>query len=159
MSGVREEEVAAPEQHRAVNVVGAVVSVVAAVFLGGGFYYGMTKQQKALAEEEKNAPKSKKKFEPKSSTFFERRLALDKQLPPSTAARKALLGVTLVSVTGCCLLVGGLASALGVSDMTELRDRRQKTPAAETKPLDFQGLGEAKREILKEVVDEVKKEK
>jgi hypothetical protein len=80
----------------------------------------MTKQKKALAEEEKSLgkpSKSKKEFKPKAATLFERKLALDRPLPPGTAAFKALLGVTLVSVTGCCVLVGGAAAALGVSNV------------------------------------------
>ncbi|EGZ09629.1 hypothetical protein PHYSODRAFT_523335 [Phytophthora sojae] len=146
MSSAGDEEVAAAEQQRTLSVVSTAVSVVAAVFLGGGFYYGMTKQQKALAEEEKNADKtstSKKEFKPKPATLFEKKLALDKPLPPSTAAWKALFGVTLVSVTGCCLLVGGAAAALGVTNL---------------KQLDFEGLGEVKREILDVIADEVKEE-
>lgn len=80
----------------------------------------MTKQQKALAEEEKNAGKtagSKKEFKPKPATFFEKKLALDKPLAPTTTAWKALFGVTLVSVAGCCVVVGGAAAALGVSNV------------------------------------------
>ncbi|KAG3110920.1 hypothetical protein PI124_g6872 [Phytophthora idaei] len=162
MSGA--DEVEAAEQ-RAVNIVSTAVSVVAAVFLGGGFYYGMTKQKKVLEEEKKSLGKpsaSKKKFEPKNATLFERKLALDKPLAPSTGAWKALLGVTLVSVTGCCVLVGGAAVALGVTNMTELRQRLQKTPRSqkrvETKQLDFEGLGEVKREILDVIADEVKQD-
>ncbi|KAG6582936.1 ADP/ATP translocase [Phytophthora cinnamomi] len=169
MRGGGDEEVSAEQQQRTLSVVSTAVSVVAAVFLGGGFYYGMTKQQKALAEEEKNSGKSstsKKEFKPKSTTFFEKKLALDKPLPPSTAAWKALFGVTLVSVTGCCVLVGGAAVALGVSNLTELRERLQKTPRSQktavgiqSKQLDFEGLGEVKREILDVIADEVKEEK
>ncbi|KAK1939961.1 hypothetical protein P3T76_008284 [Phytophthora citrophthora] len=150
---------------RAVNVVSAVVSTVAAVFLGGGFYYGMTKQKKALEEEEKSQDRSKsskKEFKPKSSTLFERKLALDKPLPPSTAAWKALMGVTFVSVAGCCVLVGGAAAALGVTNMTELRQHLQKTPQSKKKiqeqKLDFEGLGEAKKEILDAISDEVEQD-
>ncbi|ETK80946.1 hypothetical protein F441_13797 [Phytophthora nicotianae CJ01A1] len=159
MSGTDDKEVA---EQRAVNVVSTAVSVVAAVFLGGGFYYGMTKQKKALEEEEKSLGKpsaSKKKFEPKNATLFERKLALDKPLAPGTAAWKALLGVTLVSITGCCLLVGGAAATLGVTNMTELRQRLQKTPKnVETKQIDFEGLGEVKKEILDVIADEVKQD-
>ncbi|KAI9983665.1 hypothetical protein PInf_007731 [Phytophthora infestans] len=159
MSGAAEADVA---EQRAINVVSTVVSAVAAVFLGGGFYYGMTKQKKALEEEEKSLGKpsaSKKKFEPKNATFFERKLALDKPLAPSTAARKALLGVTLISVTGCCLLVGGAAATLGVTNMTGLRQRLQKTPkSVETKQLNYKGLGEVKREMLDVIADEVKQD-
>lgn len=80
----------------------------------------MTKQKKALAEEEKNLGKSlssKREFKPKSATLFERKLALDKPLPPGTAAWKALLGVTVISAAGCCVLVGGAAAALGVANV------------------------------------------
>ncbi|KUF97019.1 Metal tolerance protein 5 [Phytophthora nicotianae] len=146
MSGTDDKEVA---EQRAVNVVSTAVSVVAAVFLGGGFYYGMTKQKKALEEEEKSLGKpsaSKKKFEPKNATLFERKLALDKPLAPGTAAWKALLGVTLVSITGCCLLVGGAAATLGVTNNVE------------TKQIDFEGLGEVKKEILDVIADEVKQD-
>ncbi|KAL3672668.1 hypothetical protein V7S43_001962 [Phytophthora oleae] len=125
----------------------------------------MTKQKKALEEEEKSLDKSKsgkKEFKPKSATFFERKLALDKPLPPSTGAWKALLGVTLVSVTGCCVLVGGAAAALGVSNMMELRHRLEKTPQSKKNihenKLDFEGLGEAKKEILDAISDEVKQD-
>ncbi|POM61130.1 hypothetical protein PHPALM_29904 [Phytophthora palmivora] len=177
MSGAGDEEVEASEQQRAVNIVSTAVSVVAAVFLGGGtylyyhlsivysFYYGMTKQKKALEEEEKSLSKSsssKKEFKPKSATLFERKLALDKPLPPSTAAWKALLGVTVVSVAGCCVLVGGAAAALGVSNLTELRQRLQKTPRPQKNiqatQFDFEGLGEVKREIIDVIADEVKED-
>ena len=80
----------------------------------------MTKQKKALKEDELSTDKvlsSKKKFIPKNATFFERKLALDKTLSPSAAASKALFGVTLVSVTSCCVLVGGIAAALGVTNV------------------------------------------
>ena len=85
-----------------------------------GFYYGMTTQKKALIEEEKSfgkTPKCTKEFKPKSASFFERKFALDKPLPPGTAAWKALLGVTVVSVAGCCVVVGGAAACLGLTNV------------------------------------------
>ncbi|CAH0515386.1 unnamed protein product [Peronospora belbahrii] len=147
------------------RIVSTAVSIVAAVFLGGGFYYGMTKQQKALAEEEKSLDKissRKKAILPKTAATFERKLTLDKSLPPGIAASKALLGVTVVSVTSCCLLVGGIAAAIGVTSWTELRERLQKTPRNQNKfvsqQLDFEGLEKAKNELLDVIASEAKEE-
>ncbi|KAJ8544192.1 hypothetical protein ON010_g12077 [Phytophthora cinnamomi] len=149
MRGGGDEEVSAEQQQRTLSVVSTAVSVVAAVFLGGGFYYGMTKQQKALAEEEKNSGKSstsKKEFKPKSATFFEKKTG-------SGQASSAQYG--------------GLESAFrSDARLTELRERLQKTPRSQktavgiqSKQLDFEGLGEVKREILDVIADEVKEEK
>ncbi|CAH0491861.1 unnamed protein product [Peronospora farinosa] len=164
MSSIDDKEMAASEQQRVMRTVSTTVSVVAAVFLGGGFYYGMTKQKKAMEEEEKSLSKtlsSKKEFVPKNATFFERKLALDRALPPGTAASKALLGVTLVSVTSCCILVGGIAAALGVTNWMELRERLQTSRSQKkimSKQLDLKGLGEAKKEMVDAIASEVKEE-
>ena len=80
----------------------------------------MTRQKKALIEEEKSFGKTrsiKKEFKPKPANFFERRMALDKPLPPGTAAWKALLGVTIITVAGCCVVVGGAAVSLGLTNV------------------------------------------
>ncbi|CAI5715756.1 unnamed protein product [Hyaloperonospora brassicae] len=149
MSDADDTEVDVSLPRRTVSLTLAAVSTVAVMFLGGGFYYGLTTQKKALVEEEKSfgkTPKCTKEFKPKSASFFERKLALNKPLPPGTAAWKALLGVTVVSVAGCCVVVGGAAACLGLTNINELQKRLQKTSRVQStllsKHLDVQD-GEA----------------
>ncbi|KAI9916566.1 hypothetical protein PsorP6_016846 [Peronosclerospora sorghi] len=165
MGVTEKQEVVASEQQLVTSIASTALSVVAAVFLGGGFYYGMTKRKKVLTEEEKTIGEnysSKNEFKPKRATFFERKLALDKPLPPSTAAWKALLGVTVVSVTGCCMLVAGAAAALNVTNMTDLRERLHKTPPSRTKAVStqfaFNNLKDVNKDIRNIIKDEVNEE-
>uniref|UniRef100_A0AAV1URK7 Uncharacterized protein n=1 Tax=Peronospora matthiolae TaxID=2874970 RepID=A0AAV1URK7_9STRA len=129
MSSTDDTEVDASLPPHAVSFALTAVSTVAATFLGGGFYYGMTRQKKALIEEEKSFGKtqsSKKEFKPKPANFFERRMALDKPMPPGTAAWKALLGVTIITTH-------------------DLQKRLQKTPRSHgtllSKQLEVQEIG------------------
>ncbi|TDH72314.1 hypothetical protein CCR75_004881 [Bremia lactucae] len=135
----------------AVKVVSTVVSIVAAAFLSGGFYYGMTKQKKALEEEEKTLDKllsTKKSIEPKKLSRLEQKVALEQYLKPTTAAWKALLGVTLVSITGCCVLVGGATAAIGVTNMTDLLQRLQQSSKQASLQLEVKKLRESKGEAI-----------
>ncbi|KAL7993347.1 hypothetical protein Plhal703r1_c71g0171281 [Plasmopara halstedii] len=118
------------EQQPAHNVVSTAVLLVSAVFLSGGFYHGMTKQTKALEKEEKKNMSVLKRESIKSidALALDHKFKLKKPQAPSIAAWKALLGVTLVSVTGCGVLIGGAAIAIGVTDMTEFQKRFQRFP-------------------------------
>lgn len=82
-----------------------------------GFYYGIAKQKK-MVHDEKLLPETKgaSKDVPviRRTTFLERRLGLDRPQTPNGAAWKALVGGTIVSVSGCVVLLGGLSAVLGV---------------------------------------------
>lgn len=50
----------------------------------------------------------------RQTTVLERWLRLDRAQSPGVAAFKALLGGTIISVSGCALLVCGVGALLGV---------------------------------------------
>lgn len=73
-----------------------------------------------MVRDEKLLPETKGKGRSKDvpvirrTTFLERRLGLDRPQTPNGAAWKALVGGTIVSVSGCVVLLGGLSAVLGV---------------------------------------------
>uniref|UniRef100_K3X5R8 Uncharacterized protein n=1 Tax=Globisporangium ultimum (strain ATCC 200006 / CBS 805.95 / DAOM BR144) TaxID=431595 RepID=K3X5R8_GLOUD len=118
-----------------------VVQLGAAALLGGGFYYGIAKQRRVEVEEKEKASlssKNKKQSTQSSNvaakdkvpvirevTLLERQLGLHKPVTPSAAAWKALAGGTIVSVSGCLVLLFGMGAVLGVRNMTEFRERME----------------------------------
>lgn len=51
------------------------------------------------------------------ATLLERQLGLHRPVPPKSAALKALVGGTVVSVAGCAVLLVALGTALGVRNV------------------------------------------
>ncbi|GLE05032.1 hypothetical protein PINS_up014016 [Pythium insidiosum] len=109
-----------------------IVQVGAAMLLAGGFYYGFV-QQKRVLEGEVVRPvvfqtKSGKRevMRVRTTTLLERRLGLDRPLPPGSAAARALLGGAIVAVTGSAVAVLGLSAALGVTSVAEFRARMEQ---------------------------------
>lgn len=87
-----------------------------------GFYYGFVRQQR-LARREKLVPKRNAKNAPpviRQATMLERWLRLDRPQAPGMAAFKALLGGTVMSVSGCLVLVCGVGALLGVGGVSGL---------------------------------------
>lgn len=94
-----------------------------------GFYYGIAKQRRVEQEEEAKVKKTKKgkalSLAAKDKvpviervTFLERTLGLHRPVTPNAAAMKALVGGTLVSVSGCAVLLFGLGAVLGVRNVS-----------------------------------------
>ncbi|GAB9464725.1 hypothetical protein Gpo141_00002151 [Globisporangium polare] len=121
---------------RVATFASTAVHLGAAALLGGGFYYGIAKQRRIEQEEEaKTKPKKKAKALSQAAkdkvpvirkvTFLERTLGLHRPVTPNAAAMKALVGGTIVSVSGCAVLLFGLGAVLGVRNMTEFRARME----------------------------------
>lgn len=102
------------------------------VWRDAGFYYGIAKQRRIEQEEEaKTKPKKKAKALSQAAkdkvpvirkvTFLERTLGLHRPVTPNAAAMKALVGGTIVSVSGCAVLLFGLGAVLGVRNVSRHR--------------------------------------
>lgn len=101
-----------------------------------GFYYGIAKQKRMEQQEEAKAAKkraTKKKSGQsvtpptaaqdkvpviRETTLLERQLGLHRPVTPNIAAMKALIGGTIVSVSGCAVLLFSLAAVLGVRNVS-----------------------------------------
>ncbi|KAJ0401870.1 hypothetical protein P43SY_007804 [Pythium insidiosum] len=109
-----------------------LVQVGAAVLLTGGFYYGVVQQKRVLDGEAvmpvvyQTKQGKREVMRVRATTFLERRLGLDRPLPPGSAAARALLGGAIVAVTGSAVAVLGLGAALGVSNVAEFRARMEQ---------------------------------
>ncbi|KAJ0406779.1 hypothetical protein ATCC90586_009428 [Pythium insidiosum] len=109
-----------------------MVQVGAAVLLTGGFYYGVVQQKRVLDGEAvmpvvyQTKQGKREVMRVRATTFLERRLGLDRPLPPGSAAARALLGGAIVAVTGSAVAVLGLGAALGVSNVAEFRARMEQ---------------------------------
>lgn len=63
----------------------------------------------------------------RKATLLERQLGLHKPVSPSAAAWKALAGGTVMSVSGCLVLVVGMGAVLGVRNVSSTSSLRQSS--------------------------------
>ncbi|TYZ63649.1 hypothetical protein PybrP1_006782 [[Pythium] brassicae (nom. inval.)] len=129
-----------PEHTQAARVLPyapTAVQLGAVALLGGGFYYGVARQHRVEQEEAAKRPPPSAKASARASakaaqtpvitraTLLERQLGLHRPVPPKSAALKALVGGTVVSVSGCAVLLLAIGTALGVRNVTEFRERME----------------------------------
>ncbi|TMW62368.1 hypothetical protein Poli38472_009861 [Pythium oligandrum] len=106
-----------------------IVQIGAALLLGGGFYYGFTRQQRIVVDEKLLPPHEKRAHQQvriRSATFLERKLGLDRPRNPGSAAGRALLGGTIVAVSGFAVLISAVGAVLGVSNIEQFRLRMEQ---------------------------------